>query len=142
MMNLVHRNTDQLFTSIFDDFFGSNIFDSRTLKRNDLPSVNILDNEKFFELNLAAPGKNRKDFIIELEDQILTISSESFTNNHDSDNFTRQEYRYDNFKRSFRLPDSINTSLIKAKYENGILSISLPKHKEAIPEPKKQIEIK
>ncbi|MEC7286055.1 MAG: Hsp20/alpha crystallin family protein [Bacteroidota bacterium] len=141
-MNLVHRNTDQLFTSIFDDFFGSNIFDSRTLKRNDLPSVNILDNEKFFELNLAAPGKNRKDFIIELEDQILTISSESFTNNHDSDNFTRQEYRYDNFKRSFRLPDSINTSLIKAKYENGILSISLPKHKEAIPEPKKQIEIK
>ncbi|MEC7246752.1 MAG: Hsp20/alpha crystallin family protein [Bacteroidota bacterium] len=141
-MNLVHRNTDQLFTSIFDDFFGSNIFDSRTLKRNDLPSVNILDNEKFFELNLAAPGKNRKDFIIELEDQILTISSESFTNNDDSDNFTRQEYRYGNFKRSFRLPDSINTSLIKAKYENGILSISLPKHKEAIPEPKKQIEIK
>ena len=141
-MNLVHRNTDQLFTSIFDDFFGSNIFDSRTLKRNHLPSVNILDNEKFFELNLAAPGKNRKDFIIELEDQILTISSESFTNNDGSDNFTRQEYRYDNFKRSFRLPDSINTSLIKAKYENGILSISLPKHKEAIPEPKKQIEIK
>ena len=131
-----------MFTSIFDDFFGSNIFDSRTLKRNHLPSVNILDNEKFFELNLAAPGKNRKDFIIELEDQILTISSESFTNNDDSDNFTRQEYRYDNFKRSFRLPDSINTSLIKAKYENGILSISLPKHKEAIPEPKKQIEIK
>ena len=124
-MNLVHRNTDQLFTSIFDDFFGSNIFDSRTLKRNHLPSVNILDNEKFFELNLAAPGKNRKDFIIELEDQILTISSESFSNNDDSDNFTRQEYRYDNFKRSFRLPDSINTSLIKAKYENGILSISL-----------------
>ena len=141
-MNLVHRNTDQLFTSIFDDFFGSNIFDSRTLKRNHLPLVNILDNEKFFELNLAAPGKNRKDFIIELEDQILTISSESFTNNDGSDNFTRQEYRYDNFKRSFRLPDSINTSLIKAKYENGILSISLPKHKEAIPEPKKQIEIK
>jgi HSP20 family protein len=141
-MNLVHRNTDQLFTSIFDDFFGSNIFDSRTLKRNHLPSVNILDNEKFFELNLAAPGKNRKDFIIELEDQILTISSESFTNNDGSDNFTRQEYRYDDFKRSFRLPDSINTSLIKAKYENGILSISLPKHKEAIPEPKKQIEIK
>jgi HSP20 family protein len=141
-MNLVHRNTDQLFTSIFDDFFGSNIFDSRTLKRNHLPSVNILDNEKFFELNLAAPGKNRKDFIIELEDQILTISSESFTNNDDSDNFTRQEYRYGNFKRSFRLPDSINTSLIKAKYENGILSISLPKHKEAIPEPKKQIVIK
>ena len=115
-MNLVHRNTDQLFTSIFDDFFGSNIFDSRTLKRNHLPSVNILDNEKFFELNLAAPGKNRKDFIIELEDQILTISSESFSNNDDSDNFTCQEYRYDNFKRSFRLPDSINTSLIKAKY--------------------------
>ncbi len=141
-MNLVHRNTDQLFTSFFDDFFGSNIFDSRTLKRNHLPSVNILDNEKFFELNLAAPGKNRKDFIIELEDQILTISSESFTNNDDSDNFTRQEFRYGNFKRSFRLPDSINTSLIKAKYENGILSISLPKHKEAIPEPKKQIEIK
>lgn len=141
-MNLVHRNTDQLFTSIFDDFFGSNIFDSRTLKRNHLPSVNILDNEKFFELNLAAPGKNRKDFIIELEDQILTISSESFSNNDDSDNFTRQEYRYDNFKRSFRLPDSINTSLIKAKYENGILSISLPKHKETIPEPRKQIEIK
>ena len=141
-MNLVHRNTDQLFTSLFDDFFGSNIFDSRTLKRNHLPSVNILDNEKFFELNLAAPGKNRRDFIIELEDQILTISSESFTNNDDSDNFTRQEYRYGNFKRSFRLPDSINTSLIKAKYENGILSISLPKHKEAIPEPKKQIEIK
>jgi len=80
---------------------------------------------------------------VELDDHVLTISSES-THEDESKTaqFTRREFAYDSFQRSFRLPETIDTAGIKAKYDNGILSVALPKLEEAIPEPKKQIEIK
>jgi HSP20 family protein len=105
--------------------------------------VNISETDTNFELALAAPGKTRKDFNVELDDHVLTVSSESkHEDESKTDQYTRREFRYDNFQRSFRLPETVDTSGIKAKYDNGILTITLPKHEEAIPEPKKQIEIK
>ena len=125
------------------NFFGSDTPFSALSNRSHVPSVNISESDTNFELALAAPGKTRKDFNVELDDHVLTVSSESkHEDEFKTDQYTRREFRYDNFQRSFRLPETVDTAGINAKYDNGILTISLPKHKEAIPEPKKQIEIK
>ena len=142
-MNLLRRNTNPLFPSLLDEFFGTSFPLSTTSVRTNVPSVNIVETDTAFEVAVAAPGKTRKDFNVELDDHVLTISSES-THKDESKTaqFTRREFAYDSFQRSFRLPETIDTSGIKAKYDNGILTIALPKLEEAIPEPKKQIEIK
>lgn len=141
-MNLVRRNTNPWFPSLLDEFFGTE-FPSTTSQRSLVPSVNISETDSSFELALAAPGKSRKDFNIELDDHVLTISSESKQEDTTkTEQYTRREFRYDNFQRSFRLPETIDLKAIEAKYDNGILTIALPKLEEAIPEPKKQIEIK
>ncbi len=142
-MNLIRRTSNPLFPSLLDEFFGSDTPFSALSNRSHVPSVNISETDTNFELALAAPGKTRKDFNVELDDHVLTVSSESkHEDEFKTDQYTRREFRYDNFQRSFRLPETVDTAGINAKYDNGILTISLPKHKEAIPEPKKQIEIK
>ena len=142
-MNLIRRTSNPLFPSLIDEFFGTDTPFSALSNRSHVPSVNISETDTNFKLALAAPGKTRKDFNVELDDHVLTVSSESkHEDESKTDQYTRREYRYDNFQRSFRLPETVDTAGIKAKYNNGILTISLPKHEEAIPEPKKQIEIK
>jgi HSP20 family protein len=135
--------TNPLFPSLLDEFFGSDTPFSGLSNRSHVPLVNISETDTNFELALATPGKTRKDFNVELDDHVLTVSSESkHEDESKTDQYTRREFRYDNFQRSFRLPETVDTAGIKAKYDNGILTIILPKHEEAIPEPKKQIEIK
>ncbi len=142
-MNLIRRTSNPLFPSLLDEFFDSDTPFSGLSSRSLVPSVNISETDTNFELALAAPGKTRKDFNVELDDHVLTVSSESKHEDESmTDQYTRREFRYDNFQRSFSLPETVDTSGIKAKYDNGILTITLPKHEEAIPEPKKQIEIK
>ncbi len=142
-MNLIRRTSNPLFPSLLDEFFGTDTPFSTMTNRAYVPSVNISESDTAFELALAAPGKTRKDFNVELDDHVLTVSSESkHEDETKTEQYTRREFRYDNFQRSFRLPDTIDTAGINAKYDNGILTIHLPKHEEAIPEPKKQIEIK
>ena len=142
-MNLIRRTSNPLFPSLLDEFFGSEFPLSASSQRANVPSVNIAESDTAFELALAAPGKTRKDFNVELNDHVLTISSESkHEDTTRTEQYTRREFRYDNFQRSFRLPDSIDSTKIVAKYDNGILNITLPKLEEAIPEPKKLIEIK
>lgn len=142
-MNLIRRTSNPLFPSLLDEIFGYETPFSALSNRSNVPSVNISETDTNFELALAAPGKTRKDFNVELDDHVLTVSSESknevVTN---TEQYKRREFRYDNFQRSFRLPETVDTAHIKANYDNGILSINMPKRKEAIPEPKKQIEIK
>ena len=142
-MNLIRRISNPLFPSLLDEVFGNDTPFSALSSRSHVPSVNISETDTNFELALAAPGKTRKDFNVELDDHVLTVSSESknevVTN---TEQYKRREFRYDNFQRSFRLPETVDTAHIKANYDNGILSINMPKRKEAIPEPKKQIEIK
>ncbi|HSG68308.1 MAG TPA: Hsp20/alpha crystallin family protein [Bacteroidales bacterium] len=99
------------------------------------PAANIIDNEKDFTIELAVPGMQKDDFKIKLEDDILTISAELIEKEEktekESVNFTRREFRYDGFSRSFSLPENINQDKIKADYKNGVLSILLPKSEEA-----------
>lgn len=142
-MNLIRRTSNPLFPSLLDEFFGNDTPFSSSSSRSHVPSVNISETDTNFELALAAPGKTRKDFSVELDDHVLTVSSESkHEDASNTEQYTRREFRYDNFQRSFRLPETVDTAHIKAKYDNGILTINMPKREEAIPEPKKQIEIK
>ncbi len=108
-----------------------------------LPSVNIKETEDSFEVEVAAPGFNKTDFNIELNNDILTISSEKRMSENESDgeNVTRREFSYQSFTRSFTLPELVEDEKISATYENGILSITIPKKEEAKPKPIKQIEI-
>ena len=111
---------------------------------NTVPPVNIKETETTFVVELAAPGKRKEDFNIELDDNVLTISSESKHEKEEKDSdgkYTRKEFSYSSFKRAFTLPEIVNESDINASYENGVLHITLPKREEALPKPKRMIEI-
>ncbi|MEN8225542.1 MAG: Hsp20/alpha crystallin family protein [Bacteroidota bacterium] len=96
------------------------------------PSANIIENEKDFSIELAVPGMNKEDFSIKLEDDVLTISVEQKEMTEGKEkNYTRREFRYDSFSRSFSLPEVVNQEKIKADYKNGVLSVTLPKSEEA-----------
>lgn len=133
---------------LFDRFFENDLFDmpSHTLSRTNstVPAVNIKENKDSFEVEMSAPGFEKNDFKVELDHQLLTISSEKRTENEEKEDehFTRREFSYQSFSRSFTLPESADSEQISAKYENGILTLSIPKKDEAKVKPIKQIEIK
>ena len=95
-----------------------------------------------FTLELAIPGQQKEDFSIEIDDKLLTVSMEKHVEQEEREgNFTRREFGYTNFKRSFTLPDTVNEDGITAQYEQGILRFSIPKKQEALPRPKRLIEV-
>jgi HSP20 family protein len=104
--------------------------------------VNIRENEKDFELEIAVPGQKKEDFNIEVDENVLTISMENKNQGEvKDDNFTRREFSYSSFKRAFTLPETVNEEKINASYTDGILRFTLPKKEEALPKPKRMIEI-
>lgn len=138
--------------SFFTDFFSDvdRFFDNdlmrmpaqigRQLMRN-MPATNIRENEKEYTIELAAPGMAKNDFEINVDEGMLTISSQKEENTtQEESNFTRREYNYSSFSRSFRLPEAVNPDEIKARYEEGVLKISVPKREEA-PANKKRVNI-
>jgi len=93
-----------------------------------IPAANIKENENEFQIELAVPGKKKEDFKIDVKEKILSVSSESKTANVEKEEkFTRKEFSYETFKRSFKLPEVANAELIGAMYSDGILKISIPK---------------
>ena len=125
------QNEQRLSPSLnhfFHDFFGENYRNSVAVGTS-IPAVNIKDTDSNFEVSLAAPGLDKENFKISLENQILTISSDQKSEKEESEGgkFTRREYSYSSFSRSFTIPESVNTEEIDAKYENGELVIRLPK---------------
>ncbi|MDD4673901.1 MAG: Hsp20/alpha crystallin family protein [Bacteroidales bacterium] len=145
-MSLV-RFSNQM-PSLFDRFLENDLFDwsnrNYSTTNTTLPAVNIKEDNDGFEVEMSVPGLDRKDFNIELNNSVLTISSEKKVENEtkEGQRFARREFSYQSFSRSFTLPDTVEDDKIKAKYENGILSVSIPKKEEAKPKPAKQIEIK
>jgi len=133
---------------LFDRFFDNEMFDwsNRHFSNTNttLPAVNIKEDNDGFEVEMSAPGLDKKDFNIELNNNTLTISSEKKTENESKDDqaFTRREFSYQSFSRSFTLPNTVEGEKISAKYNNGILKIQIPKKEEAKPKPAKLIEIK
>jgi len=144
-MTLVRTNYP-VFGSLFDDFLNTEMDE---WKRNNfsstettLPKVNIKEDDNGFEVEMAAPGMQKADFNIELDNNLLTISSEKKEDNkEDEGKYARREFAYRSFQRSFTLPDSADEAKIGANYKNGILRISIPKKEEAKPKPPKSISI-
>lgn len=133
----------------FDDFFLRDMFDwdfkNNSLTNTTLPSVNIIESHDSFMVEMAAPGMVKDDFIIELDNEILTISSEKETTHNlkEGENFTRREFSYQAFKRTFHLPKTVvDSSKINATYKDGILRVAIPKKEEAKALPPRRIEIK
>ncbi len=127
-MNLIKFHRHPFYNGLLNDF-ENDLFKHKN--NNDVPAVNIQEDEKQFLLELAVPGLKKDDFKIDLENQVLTISSEIKEETEETENnYTRREFVYTSFSRSFTLPKSIVAEKIKADYKDGILKISLPKNKE------------
>ncbi|SIQ38788.1 Hsp20/alpha crystallin family protein [Maribacter ulvicola] len=141
-MSLTKRN-DVLFPALMNEIFRPDWFGGTENSRSSIPAVNIKENEKDFELQLFVPGRVKDDFKIEIDDAILTISAEIKEESEEvKENFTRREFSISSFKRAFTLPDTVATDKIEATYEDGILKFNLPKKEEALPKPKRMIELK
>lgn len=139
-MSLIKRN--RLYFPAMEDFFGPDWFGGTSNGMNTLPAVNIKESEKNFELELAIPGQKRDDFNVEIDDNVLTISMETQVEDDSvTDNYTRKEFSYSSFSRSFTLPETIDETKIDASYRDGILKVLLPKREEALPKPKRMISI-
>jgi len=145
-MRLVRFNNRYPQTgNLLNHFFGNELLnDSDVLKGGqyfNTPKVNIRETEDAFAIEVAAPGFDKKDFNVELENNVLTIEAAKEDDNESKD-YSHFEFKYGSFKRSFTLPkDKVKESKVSAKYENGILNISLPKKEEAKAKPKRLIDI-
>ncbi|GGG49718.1 molecular chaperone Hsp20 [Croceivirga lutea] len=136
------KNNNVLFPALFNDMMTTDWFGGLENDRTHIPAVNIKENENGFELHMAIPGLHKDDVNIEVNENILTISSEVKTERETKeDNYTRKEFSYGAFKRSFTLPKTIDEDKINAIQENGVLKLTLPKKQEALPKPKRLIEI-
>ena len=139
-MRIVKYNNNHVFPSLMNEFFNDE-FGLNFFNRNySVPSVNSIENNDSFEIDLAVPGMKKEEFSIELNDKVLVISSES-SNNIENDKMRLNEFNFSSFQRSFRVPDSVDQDKIKANYKNGILKIKLPKRKESISKPNRVINI-
>jgi HSP20 family protein len=120
-----------------DDFFP--VLSNRT---SSMPAVNIREDEKNYTLDLAVPGINRDDLKIDMNDDVLTISSETKNETEENkDGFKRKEFSYSSFCRSFYIPENANRDKIEANYKEGILSVVIPKQDEEKNKLTRQIKI-
>lgn len=127
--------------NLFEDFFagineviGNDFVNSR-------PTVNVVENEDTYSLKLAAPGLEKKDFDLNIDKNLLTISVEKEIETTEGERYTRREFSYNKFTRSFRLPKTVKTEDISAAYKNGILTVTLPKKEEAKELPARKVKI-
>ncbi|MFO0356192.1 MAG: Hsp20/alpha crystallin family protein [Sphingobacteriaceae bacterium] len=136
------KSYPSVFSDLFDydKFFGGPIFKDF---ENALPATNVKETDKEFKIELAVPGFKKEDFKVNLDNEVLTISAETKSEKKDeNEKFTRKEFSYNSFSRSFQLPKSANAEKINAKYEDGILKVDIIKKDEAIKQDnKKQIQV-
>lgn len=148
-MTLVKKsNTNPLHPAFFDDLFSRELFSwgnsNFSSTSTTVPAVNIKENNESFEVEVAAPGMQKSDFSVTLEGNTLTISSVKKNQYNDSgDSYTRREFSYQSFQRSFELPrDVVDENHIEAKYDNGLLKLIIPKSESARKKSPRLIEIK
>jgi HSP20 family protein len=132
--------------TVFDDFFKpwNEWFDNNSVlaRTMNVPAVNITEKKDKYEVSLAVPGMKKDDFKIDIDGNMLSISSEKEEKKEEKDKlFTRKEYNYSSFSRSFTLPNEINSEKIEAKYEDGVLKISLPRKEDTKKSLAKQIAV-
>jgi len=131
----------------FRPFYMPNIFDEDlfpvvTNRTSSMPAVNIRENDKNYVLDLAIPGIDKKDLKIDINEDVLTISSETKNESEESsDGYKRKEFSYSTFCRSFYVPENVTREKIEANYKDGILSVTLPKMEEEKSKINRKIEI-
>lgn len=143
-MSLVKRKQDHWLPSIFEDLFNDSRLADVSTFGSTLPAVNIKETADDYLVEVAVPGKKKEDFNIELDQNVLTISSEQKSENEETSNdgrYTRKEFNYTAFKRAFTLPETVEQDKIKAVYNNGVLSITVPKREESKQKPKRMIAV-
>lgn len=144
MSTLIKNNGFFPSTSFFDDFLTKDLFSWSGLstESGSVPRVNIVESNEDFRVEMAAPGMSKEDFHVELDNDMLTISSE-LQNDHAEEGvkYTRREFNYRAFKRSFYLPHTVEADKIEATYKDGLLKLIIPKKEEAKKKPVKTIAI-
>lgn len=141
--NADKRNSGSLlpgFNDVFDSILNDTFFSDRMTSR--VPAANISESEDHFHVELAAPGLKKEDFKINLDRNVMNIAVERQNEQHDDQkNYSKREYSYSSWVRSFTLPESANAEQIEAAYTDGILKIDIAKREEA-KAVRRQIEIK
>jgi HSP20 family protein len=147
-MSIIKRNEFFPPFNLFDDFFSRDLWNramtNSSSTNTTIPLVNIKEDNENFEVEMAAPGMDKKDFKVELDGNVLTITSEKEIQNEEKDGerYSRREFSYQSFQRSFQLPkEVVDADRIEAKYDNGVLRLVIPKKEEAKPRPPKMIQI-
>lgn len=149
-MTLVKRNGNiqNQFPTFFDDFFGRDIFNwgltNFSQTNSTIPAVNIKETDEGYQVEVAAPGMNKNDFKVTLEDNTLTIASEKTDHNEQQENscYRTREFSYQSFLRTFTLQKEVmDTENIQARYQDGVLQLSIPKKEEAKQKAPRQIQI-
>jgi len=130
-------------SSMLSDFFnGDKFFGNEFFKPENMPAANVTELEKAFVIDLAAPGLKKEDFNVSINNGVLTISAEKEDKQEEEkENYSRKEFNYTSFSRTFSLPDNIIEGKIEALYNDGLLKLTLPKKEVAVSK-SKQIEIK
>lgn len=150
---LSKKPNGSLFPGIVESFFNGDRFFNQSFFGKDpaffefdrsitIPDANIIENETNYQVEVAAPGLEKKDFKVEVQNGVLHVSAEKKDSIEEKEkNYHRREFSYTSFSRSFTLPENSNTDKIEAKYDNGVLQLTLPK-KEIVPaQPAKTIEV-
>jgi HSP20 family protein len=149
-MSLVKRNgwSMQDMPTLFNDFFTKDLWDwglsNNSTTNTTIPAINVKENNDAYVVEVAAPGMQKNDFKIELDGNMLTIRSEKEERrvNNDNEKYTRREFSYQSFQRTFQLPkDVVDEDKIQARYENGLLHLTIPKKEHAKQRPPRMIEI-
>ena len=149
-MSLVRFYSKPLYNNSFDHFFNrgiNKVVGGDAVKTN--PLVNISEDADGFLIELAAPGLAKEDLKVDVDKNLLTIKAEkevtkegdNKTEENTTNKYTRKEFSFASFKRSFTLPESVDKSKVSASYENGILKVSVPKKEEAKPQPAREIAV-
>lgn len=144
-MSLIKWNPENSFfptlSNWFDDLLPDNGF-KPAVKGISIPAVNVTESKDAFKVKVAAPGFKKEDFKLEVQNGYLVISGETSEEKEDkNETFTRREYAYNTFSRSFGLPENVEGDEISAEYADGVLKVVLPK-KKADEKPTKQIAVK
>ncbi|ETN96068.1 heat shock protein Hsp20 [Zhouia amylolytica AD3] len=138
------RNPNVLFPSLLDELFKNDWFEGKEVRNFNAPAVNIRESESGYALELAVPGLKKEDFNIAIDENVLTISSETKSEketHNEEGKYTRKEFNYASFSRSFTLPETVDEESVNASYSDGVLTIALPKKQEALPKQKRMISI-
>ena len=138
--NLTNPATQNTFSDFFNDFFNDSLMSRDYFKS--VPAVNISERSNDYLIEMAAPGFAKDDFKVNVENDILTISAEKKNEKMDENSrFTRKEFQYSSFSRTFTMPEHVEAEKIGAEYKDGVLALMLPKKEEAKVKPVREIKI-